>query len=100
MSHSSHTPAPVLISLTSFGAAEVGRHGQLWFARLSVEAGADGVEVRGELLRDAARELPELAAWSQGTDRIRVYSSPDPLWLPNGELHTAALAEGLSLIHI
>ena len=44
MSHSSHTPAPVLISLTSFGAAEVGRHGQLWFARLSVEAGADGVE--------------------------------------------------------
>jgi len=96
MSHSSHTPAPVLISLTSFGAAEVGRHGQLWFARLSVEAGADGVEVRGELLRDAARELPELAAWSQGTDRIRVYSSPDPLWLPNGELHTAALAEGLA----
>ena len=44
----------VLISLSSFGAAETGRHGQLWCTDLAQQAGADGVEVRGELLRDAA----------------------------------------------
>ena len=41
----------VLISLSSFGAAETGRHGQLWCTNLAQQAGADGVEVRGELLR-------------------------------------------------
>jgi len=52
----------VLISLSSFGAAETGRHGQLWCTDLAQQAGADGVEVRGELLRDATTELPALAA--------------------------------------
>ena len=53
----------VLISLSSFGAAETRRHGQLYFARLARAAGADGFEVRGELLVDAQRELraPQLA---------------------------------------
>ena len=51
----------VLISLSSFGAAETGRHGQLWCTDLAQQAGADGVEVRGELLRDAATELPSMA---------------------------------------
>lgn len=77
-----------LISLTSFGAAEVLRHGQLWFARLSQAAGADGVEVREELLRDAARELPELAAWAgetaHGTAMDLVYSCPQPLYGVDG----------------
>lgn len=45
------TAPPILISLSSFGAAEVLRHGQLWFTRLAAQAGADGVEVRGELLQ-------------------------------------------------
>ena len=48
---------PILISLSSFGAAEVRRHGQLWFTQLSFAAGADGVEVRSELLVDPATEL-------------------------------------------
>ena len=42
--------APALISLTSFGNAEVRRHGQLYFARLSHAAGASGVEVREEII--------------------------------------------------
>ncbi len=80
----------VLISLSSFGAAEVGRHGQLWCTRLALEAGADGVEVRGELLRDAAAELPGLAGLAS------VYSSPEGLWADDGTLDEGALARGLA----
>ena len=79
----------VLISLSSFGAVEVGRHGQHWCADLARQAGADGVEVRGELLRDAATELPALSG------RVAVYSSPEGLWTPDGQLDEAALARGL-----
>lgn len=81
----------VLISLGSFGAAEVRRHGQLWFAQLARAAGADGVEVRGELLTDAARELPALRALGAAA----VYSSPEGLWAADGALDTAALARAL-----
>lgn len=83
-------PMKVLISLSSFGAAEVGRHGQLWCTELGRQAGADGVEVRGEMLRDAAAELPALAG------RAAVFSSPEGLWAPDGALDEAALARGLS----
>ena len=80
----------VLISLSSFGAAEVGRHGQVWCARLALEAGADSVEVRGELLREAAAELPALAGLAA------VYSSPEGLWTRGGMLDEGALARGLA----
>jgi sugar phosphate isomerase/epimerase len=80
----------VLISLSSFGAAEVGRHGQLWCTTLAQAAGASGVEVRGELLRDAAAELLALAG------RVAVYSSPEGLWTPAGALDTGALHQGLA----
>ena len=67
----------VLISLSSFGAAEVRRHGQLWFTRLAQQAGADGVEVRGELLIDPANELPEIArAVTQWGARRRSIPAP------------------------
>ena len=81
---------PVLISLSSFGAAEVGRHGQRWCTELALAAGADGSEIRGEMLRDADIELPAL----QG--RAAVYSSPEGLFALGGELDVAALARGLS----
>lgn len=79
-----------LISLSSFGAAELLRHGQSWCTALALEAGADSVEVRGELLRDADRELSELRG------RAAVYSSPEGLWRSDGTLDTEALALGLS----
>ena len=79
----------VLISLSSFGAAETGRHGQLWCTDLARQAGADGAEVRGELLRDAALELPALCGLAA------VYSSPEGLWTTGGQLDEAALARGL-----
>lgn len=81
---------PVLISLSSFGAAEVGRHGQLWCSELARSAGADSVEVRGELLRDAAAELPALAGHAS------VYSSPEGLWAEGGWLDNAALQRGIA----
>lgn len=80
----------VLVSLSSFGAAEVGRHGQLWCTRLALEAGADSVEVRGELLHEAAAELPALAGLAS------VYSSPEGLWADDGALDEGALARGLA----
>ena len=89
-------PPPVLISLSSFGAAETGRHGQLWCAQLARAAGADSVEVRGELLRDPASELPAMAGLAS------VYSSPEGLWAEGGWLDSAALgrAHGIGkLVH-
>ena len=86
----------VLISLSSFGAAEVRRHGQLWFTTLSLEAGADGVEVRGELLNDAASELPAIAQAVRGRGGHLVYSSPEGLWSVDSALDSAALQRGLA----
>jgi sugar phosphate isomerase/epimerase len=85
-----------VISLTAFGAAEVRRHGQLYFARLSKEAGADGVEVRGELLVDAARELPALAQAVRELGLSVVYSSPEPMWHADGTLDSAAVGRAIS----
>jgi len=90
----------VLISLSSFGAAEVRRHGQLWFTRLAQQAGADGVEVRGELLVDPAAELPGIArAVAQWSGQV-VYSSPEPLWnVEAGDLRRLAeTVAGLDLV--
>lgn len=81
----------VLISLSSFGAAEVRRHGQAWFTRLARQAGADGVEVRGELLVDPGAELRAIAAEMRDWGGALVYSSPLPLWAAGGALDLAAV---------
>jgi len=86
----------VLISLSSFGAAEVRRHGQLWFAGLSRAAGADGVEVRGELLTEPGTELPGLAQAVRDTGMDVVYSSPDGLWREDGALDRTAFDAALA----
>ena len=85
----------VLISLGAFGASEVRRHGQLWFSELAHAAGADGVEVRGELLRDAASELPAIGRVARERSLALVYSSPEGLWQADGALDTAALERAL-----
>jgi sugar phosphate isomerase/epimerase len=87
---------PILISLTAFGAAEVRRHGQLWFTRLSHEAGADGVEVRSELLVNSATELPAIAQAARETGMRVVYSSADYLWAADGTLDSRALDRALA----
>ncbi len=50
--------------------------------------------MRGELLRDAATELPALAG------RAAVYSSPEGLWTPQGALDEAALARGVQAAQV
>lgn len=84
----------VLISLGAFGAAKVRRHGQQWFTRLAHQAGADGVEVRGELLRGGAEELPAIARVAREHALAMVYSSPEGLWA-DGALDTGALDRAL-----
>jgi hypothetical protein len=79
----------VLVSLSSFGAAEVGRHGQLWFAKLALAAGADSVEVRGELLREPEAELASMRGLAS------VYSSAELLWKDDGTWDSGALDRGL-----
>lgn len=86
---------PIFISLGAFGATEVRRHGQRWFAELAAQAGADGVEVRGELLSDPAAELPALAALASAYGLACVFSSPEGLWDSDGALALAALERGL-----
>jgi sugar phosphate isomerase/epimerase len=83
----------VLVSLSAYGATEVRRHGQADFARIALDAGADGVEVRGELLTDAAAELMEIADVARGK-RI-VYSSPDGLWSDDGAFDEAAATRAI-----
>lgn len=87
---------PIVVSLSSFGAAEVRRHGQAWFVRLCRQAGADGVEIRGELLQGHADEIERLGACVGETGLYCVYSSPEPLWTSNGALDAQALDRGLS----
>jgi hypothetical protein len=80
----------VSVSLSSFGTAQVGRQGQLWCAQIAHAAGADSVEVRGELLGDPASELPSMNGLAS------VYSSPEGLWAEDGWLDGAALARGIA----
>lgn len=90
------SPTPILVSLSAFGAAEVRRHGQLWFAELSMAAGADGVEVRSELLVDAACELPAIAQAVRAAGKSVVYSSAEDLWAADGTLNVPALERALA----
>ena len=72
--------APIFVSLSSFGAADVLRDGQARFVHLCHAAGADGVEIRGELLRNGDREIDELAPLIHEAGLTCVYSSPELLW--------------------
>ena len=82
----------LIVSLSSFGADAVRARGQPWFAQLAREAGADGVEVRGELLVDAERELDALGA----SGLVRAHSSPEGLWSRDGSLDLDALDRALA----
>ena len=80
---------PIVISLSSFGAAEVKRHGQAWFVNLAKTAGAGGVEIRSELLSSSDEELPLIAQQCQGLKTI--YSCAEPLFSQVGSLDEGVL---------
>ncbi|MGB6007570.1 sugar phosphate isomerase/epimerase family protein [Castellaniella sp.] len=85
----------VLVSLTAYGADEVRRHGQAGFARLARAAGADGIEVRSELLRGGAAELDGLADLVAESGMACVYSSAQGMWDADGRFDGDAVREGL-----
>jgi sugar phosphate isomerase/epimerase len=84
---------PIVISLSSFGATEVKKHGQAWFVNLAKNAGAGGVEIRSELLSSPDDELPFIAQQCHGIKTI--YSCAEPLFSSNGELDCAALDQAM-----
>ena len=83
----------IVISLSSFGATEVVRHGQAWFANVVKNAGADGVEIRSELLSKPSEELPLIAKHCHGL-RV-IYSCADPLFTPEGTLAEAVFDQAM-----
>jgi sugar phosphate isomerase/epimerase len=88
--------APIFISLSSFGSTDVLRDGQARFVRLCHAAGADGVEIRGELLRHGDREIDELAQHVRDAGLACVYSSPELLWDEKRAFSVGALDQGLA----
>ncbi len=85
--------ASIVISLSSFGTAEVVRHGQAWFVNVVRNAGADGVEIRSELLSKPSEELPLIAKHCHGL-RV-IYSCADPLFAPDGTLAVTMLDDAM-----
>ncbi|WP_418315573.1 sugar phosphate isomerase/epimerase family protein [Piscinibacter sakaiensis] len=90
-------PPPLLISLGAFGASEVRRHGQAWFTKLAADAGADGVEVRGELASGSDAEIAAIRDTAASASLQLVYSSPQGLWADDGRFDAAAFADALAL---
>jgi sugar phosphate isomerase/epimerase len=84
---------PVVISLSSFGATEVKRQGQAWFVNVVRNAGADGVEIRSELLSQPDVELPLIAKHCIGLKTI--YSCAEPLFSPEGDLADGSLEQAV-----
>ncbi len=86
----------IIVSLGSFGASEVRRHGQGWFIELCRKAGADGVEIRSELLQGLDGEIAGLAASLREAGLACVYSCADMLWDETGALSLPVLELGLA----
>ena len=84
----------IFIALNSFGGDEVQDRGQLWYARVAEEAGADGVEIRGELLIGGAAELDAIAR-ELPIGFVPFYSEPN-LWTDQGVLDLDKLDGGLA----
>src|SRR5690606_29775416 len=94
-----HIPVPArgaLVSLTAFGADDVGRRGTPWSAPLARASAAAGSELRGGLLAAAADGGPAgRAARASASGLARVYSSPHGMWDGTGRRDEAAVREGL-----
>lgn len=81
----------VLISLSSFGRQLAFERGQAALAEIAADAGADGVEYRGELQRHEDGEIAAQRAVAQARGMDTVWSSPEGMWSADGVLDTEAL---------
>ncbi|MEY5099109.1 MAG: hypothetical protein RJA36_1828 [Pseudomonadota bacterium] len=82
---------PILISLSSFGRELALDLGQAALAEIVAQAGADGVEYRGELQRSEPGEIAAQRGVAQAHGLVTVWSSPEGIWDAAGELDRGAL---------
>lgn len=88
----------VIVVTSAYGAQFV-QHlgGQTKLVKIVWESGADGIEIRQELLnKDKASELKELSDLIRNAELMSVYSSPTPLFDEQGTLNEAALRQQLN----
>ncbi|MFM2480863.1 sugar phosphate isomerase/epimerase family protein [Celerinatantimonas sp. YJH-8] len=85
----------VIVVASAYGAQFIQRlGGQAELVKIVQESGADGIEIRQELLVDAS-ELKTLAVLIRNAKLISVYSSPSPLFDERGRLNETALRQRL-----
>lgn len=82
---------PVLVSLSSFGRTLALEVGQAELARIVADAGANGVEYRGELQRGEANEWRVQRNVAQDHGLQVVWSSPEGMWTADHTLDSAAV---------
>lgn len=84
---SAHPARQVLVAASAFGADVVREHGHAWLLPTLTAAGADGIEVRRELM-DGIPLLADLAVLCKRIathDLFCVYSAPVELWRADGK---------------
>ncbi len=82
-------PAKIIVVTAAYGHAHIeALGGQLALLPIIAEAGADGVEIRRELLSEKAlTHLPSLASAIDLHNLQACYSAPEALFLPDGTLN-------------
>lgn len=78
---------PIYITTSAFGTKEVLDKGQKFYVPVIAEAGAKGVEIREELIKEDDISLDELSEIIKKEDLECVYSAPVTVWNENGELN-------------
>ena len=86
----------VLVSLSSFGNAEVRRHGQAWFARLCLAAGADMVVVTDSDQKVLTVENPDALKGHEGHHiAVTGHVTGDKIHVESAKMLIPASAMGL-----
>ncbi|MGX1193441.1 sugar phosphate isomerase/epimerase family protein [Metabacillus sp. SLBN-84] len=82
----------IIVPMNVFDRKEVLEKGQLNFIRIAAEAGADGIEIRKELLseRDSLTYLKEEL---ERLSMFTVYSAPAEVWREGGILNSSELVK-------
>ncbi|MFB5191240.1 sugar phosphate isomerase/epimerase family protein [Alicyclobacillus fastidiosus] len=77
----------VYVSASIFPTSIISQSGHTLLAEVVAKAGADGIEVRDELLNRSSDSLDEIAATCQALDMDVVFSTPTPMFLANGQVN-------------
>ncbi len=77
---------PVFVALSSFGAEEVARRGQIHFMAIVADAGLAGAEIRRELFGPSEPPFSDLRQRATALGLRLFYSTPLALFRPDGSL--------------